>query len=47
MKIGSRLTIAILVAAIVPLLMVGIWSLYQSEKALVSLGEEAILQSAV
>lgn len=57
MRIGIRLTIALLVAAIVPLLLVGIWSLYtlqqasesateQSEAALTQLGETAILKSA-
>lgn len=46
MKISLRLTIALLVAAIVPLLIVGIWNLVQSERALADLGEEAILLSA-
>ena len=57
MRIGIRLTIALLVAAIVPLLLAGIWSLYtlqqasesaieQSEAALTELAETAILKSA-
>ncbi len=46
MKINLRLTIALLVTAIVPLLISGIWSLVQSQKALADLGEESILATA-
>jgi GAF domain-containing protein/HAMP domain-containing protein len=57
MKISLRFTIALVVAATVPLLISGGWSLYtlhrvnalvtgQSEAALVELGEEAIRQKA-
>jgi methyl-accepting chemotaxis protein len=46
MKISTRLNIAFLVASVVPMLIVGAWSLYRSQQALTQLGEASILQSA-
>lgn len=57
MKIGTRLTIALLVAAILPLLVVGLWSLYslgqatdlaltEGKAVLADLGQEAIRHRA-
>lgn len=46
MRISTRLTITLLVAAVLPLLIAGVLSLYQAEKALKSLGEQSIYQFA-
>lgn len=46
MKIRWRLTIVLLVAAILPLLIVSAWSVHQAETALERLGERSIQQTA-
>lgn len=46
MKISWRLTITLIIAAILPLIVAGIWSSFQVERALNSLGEQVILHRA-